>query len=94
MNSSNPEEAIPDLKIETTPLGKKIFNLILIKTFRPDKFNPVAYELVGAVLGEECQEGITLDFKQVISTCKSKEPILLSSAPGFDPSFKVEQMSK
>jgi hypothetical protein len=61
----------------------------LIKIFRPDKFNPVAYELVQTVLGEECKEGITLDFKQLVQSCKAKEPILLSSAPGFDPSFKV-----
>jgi len=35
-----------------------------------------------------------MEFKQVIATCKSKEPILLSSAPGYDPSFKVESLSK
>jgi dynein heavy chain 1 len=45
-------------------------------------------------LGEECREDFTVDFKNVILSCKSKEPILLSSAPGFDPSFKVEQLSK
>lgn len=50
--------------------------------------------MVKAVLGEECREDYTIDFKYVIMSCKSKEPILLSSAPGFDPSFKVEQLSK
>jgi dynein heavy chain 1 len=30
----------------------------------------------------------------VVLSCKAKEPILLSSAPGFDPSYKVEQLSK
>ena len=82
------------MKVDTNGTGKKIFNLILIKTFRPDKFNPVAYDLIRSVLGENCQEGITLDFKHVIQSCNSKEPILLSSAPGYDASFKVEQMSK
>ncbi len=31
--------------------GKQILNLILMKTFRPDKFNPIAYHLVQTVLG-------------------------------------------
>lgn len=61
----------------------------MIKVFRPDKFNPLAYELIKTVLGDECREGNTLDFKYIVQTCKAKEPILLSSAPGFDPSFKV-----
>lgn len=94
MLASNPEENFPNIKIEASPIEKKIFNLILIKVFRPDKFNPLAYEIVKTVLGDECREGNTLDFKQVVQSCKAKEPILLSSAPGFDPSFKVEQLSK
>ncbi len=75
-------------------MGKQLISLILIKIFRPDKFNPIAYQLVKVVLGEECREDYTVDFKSAITACKSKEPILLSSAPGFDPSFKVEQLSK
>jgi dynein heavy chain 1 len=94
MNSANPEDKIPKIKSEASPFGKQLINLILIKIFRPDKFNPIAYQLVKVVLGEECREDFTVDFKSVILACKSKEPILLSSAPGFDPSFKVEQLSK
>ena len=55
MTVSNPEENFPDVKIEATPIQKKIFNLILIKLFRPDKFNPLAYDLAKAVLGDECR---------------------------------------
>jgi len=55
MAASNPEEVFPDFKVEASPLEKKIFNLILIKVFRPDKFNPVAYDLVKNVLGDECR---------------------------------------
>lgn len=72
MTASNPEEVFPDIKIEASPLEKKIFNLILIKIFRPDKFNPVAYDLVKTVLGDECREGNTLDFKAIVNSCKAK----------------------
>lgn len=87
--ANNPEEIVPDLKVECNEMTKKFINLILIKIFRPDKFSPVAYETVKEVLGEECKEGLALDLKNVVANCKSKEPILLSSAPGFDPSYKV-----
>lgn len=60
-----------------------------MKIFRPDKFSPIAYAFFKVVLGDECREDYTIDFKTAITACKSKEPILLSSAPGFDPSFKV-----
>lgn len=52
INANNPEENIPDLKIETNALGNKMIGLILIKIIRPDKFNPVAYDLVVKVLGD------------------------------------------
>jgi dynein heavy chain 1 len=87
--ANNPEEIVPDLKVDCNEMTKKFINLILIKIFRPDKFSPVAYETVKEVLGEECKEGLALDLKNVVANCKSKEPILLSSAPGFDPSYKV-----
>ena len=60
-----------------------------MKIFRPDKFNPLAYNLIQTVLGPECRDDYTIDLKSAILSIKSKEPILLSSAPGFDPSFKI-----
>ena len=60
-----------------------------MKIFRPDKFNPLAYHLIQTVLGPECRDDYTIDLKSAILSIKSKEPILLSSAPGFDPSFKI-----
>jgi hypothetical protein len=51
MNASNPEELIPDINADMSPIQKKLYVLILIKALRPDKFNPVAYDLVKTVLG-------------------------------------------
>jgi dynein heavy chain 1 len=52
LSSANPEDKIPKIKSEATPFGKKLIDLILIKIFRPDKFNPIAYQLVKTVLGD------------------------------------------
>jgi dynein heavy chain 1 len=61
-----------------------------MKIFRPDKFTITAHNFLRIVLGDRCIDDQTLDLKKVITSVKAKEPILLSSAPGFDPSFKVE----
>lgn len=38
---------------------------------------------------------VPVDMKLVVEKeCTSRTPILMCSAPGFDPSFKVEQLSK
>lgn len=95
MHSASPEQVIPKLKSDVKDaISKQLVNLILMKTFRPDKFNPIAYQIVQGVLGPECRDDYTIDLKSAVLSCKSKEPILLSSAPGFDPSFKIEQLSK
>lgn len=70
--SSNPEDKIPKFKSEVSPLAKQLINLILIKIFRPDKFNPIAFHVVRNVLGEECTEDYTIDFKHAILSCKAK----------------------
>ncbi len=31
-----------------------------MKLFRPDKFNPIAYQLVQSVLGPECRDDYTI----------------------------------
>lgn len=52
LTCSNPEEKIPKIKSDVSAFGKQLINLILIKIFRPDKFNPIAYHLIKAVLGD------------------------------------------
>lgn len=52
---------IPKIKCDVKDsIGKQIVNLILMKTFRPDKFNPIAYHLVQKVLGSECRDDYTI----------------------------------
>lgn len=65
--------------------------LTIIRLFRPDKFTVIASKLVKKVLGESSLDVPPVDMKIVVEKeSNSKSPILLSSAPGNDPSFKVE----
>jgi hypothetical protein len=64
---------IPKLKQDVKDnISKQIVNLILMKTFRPDKFNPIAYQIVQSVLGPECRDDYTIDLKGAVLSCKSK----------------------
>eukprot|EP01015_Nassula_variabilis_P036963 TRINITY_DN967_c0_g2_i6.p1 TRINITY_DN967_c0_g2~~TRINITY_DN967_c0_g2_i6.p1 ORF type:complete len:1103 (-),score=250.87 TRINITY_DN967_c0_g2_i6:90-3398(-) len=68
-------------------------DLAIIKLFRSDKFSVVASNFVKKVLGNNILDVPPVDMKVVVEKeSSSKAPILLSSAPGNDPSFKVEQL--
>ena len=59
------------------------------------RFLVAAQRLVREVLGNKFQEEIQIDMRQLVEKdSNSKSPILLCSAPGFDPSYKVEALAK
>jgi dynein heavy chain 1 len=90
--SAQPETDIPPFKTECAGLDLQIAQCILIKILRPDRFEFAVNTLIKKVLGVN-SEMLTVDLAEIISETKSKEPIILSSAPGFDPSFKIESIA-
>ena len=109
LDDANPDENIPTgwenddyeskqkslLKPDELQISTVFKELYLIKVLRPDKFTVVAGKLGKKILGEQILEVPPVDMKQIVEKeSSSKSPILLSSAPGNDPSFKVEQLVK
>eukprot|EP01016_Furgasonia_blochmanni_P042655 TRINITY_DN567_c0_g1_i1.p1 TRINITY_DN567_c0_g1~~TRINITY_DN567_c0_g1_i1.p1 ORF type:complete len:874 (+),score=315.79 TRINITY_DN567_c0_g1_i1:204-2825(+) len=109
LDASNPEDVFPkgweNADYETKEAGNLKGNLkdvsiacrdlAIVKLFRPDKFALFAQKLINVVLAEKFLDVPPLDLGNVVekeSTAKS--PILLCSAPGFDASYKVEQLVK
>ncbi|EAR94592.2 dynein heavy chain, cytoplasmic protein (macronuclear) [Tetrahymena thermophila SB210] len=102
--SETPEDQVPsDWAPQQNPsmsefdltVNNLLRDLTVIKIFRPDRFLVVAKRLVSKVMGSKFLEDIQIDMKQVVekdSNCKS--PILMCSAPGFDPSYKVDALAK
>ena len=69
--------------------------LTILKVVRPDRFQVAAERFINSILGDKFMDEVPVDMKLVVEKeCTSRTPILLCSAPGFDPSFKVEQLSK
>ncbi|KAL1976030.1 hypothetical protein VTN31DRAFT_4422 [Thermomyces dupontii] len=86
------ENRIPALWDEgTAPLNQHLRSLLLVKLCRMDRFVPVAERFIAAVFGRELFEG-TSDLKEVVEEVTATVPIALSSTPGFDASYKVDNL--
>ena len=72
-------------------LDQQLCSLLLVKLFRLDRFVPAAEKYVQAVLGKDIFETIE-DLQQIVSQISPTSPIALSSSPGFDASYKVENL--
>ncbi|SBS80798.1 dynein heavy chain, putative [Plasmodium ovale] len=71
---------------------------LIIKAIRPDKLHKCFNKLINIILGKDflwISELSTTDFeKYVKENASGNVPIVLISAPGFDPSNKVQQLSE
>ena len=75
----------------TSQFDRQIRSLLLIKLFRLDRFVPAAEKYVQAVFGKDFFE-TTEDLPHIATQVLPTSPIALSSSPGFDASYKVENM--
>ena len=76
---------------ETELIDRHVRSLLFIKLFRIDRFVPAAEIFVTAVFGEDLLQG-TDDLKRVVAQVASITPISLCSNPGFDASYKVDNL--
>ena len=75
----------------TDILDQHLSSLLLVKLFRLDRFVPAAERFVAAVFGKTIFE-TTSDLQEVVGQVTPTSPIALSSSPGFDASYKVENL--
>ncbi|RAL65629.1 hypothetical protein DID88_005301 [Monilinia fructigena] len=70
---------------------QELISLLLIKLFRLDRFVPAAERFVTAVFGPGLLD-VTEDLKHIVEQVSASRPIALCSSPGFDASYKVENL--
>ncbi|KAL9029741.1 MAG: hypothetical protein Q9196_002047 [Gyalolechia fulgens] len=86
------ENAVPPVWDDNTDqIGQHLRSVLLVKLFRVDRFVPAVEKLIAAVFGSEFFEG-SEDLEGTVSQVKSTTPIALSSNPGFDASYKVNNL--
>ncbi|KAH8593491.1 cytoplasmic dynein-like protein 1 heavy chain 1 [Bisporella sp. PMI_857] len=76
---------------DTGKRDQELISLLLIKLFRLDRFVPAAERFVTTVFGSGLLD-ITEDLKQTVHQVSASRPIALCSSPGFDASYKVENL--
>ncbi|CAJ2513502.1 Uu.00g016210.m01.CDS01 [Anthostomella pinea] len=86
------ENFIPQIwEAGSEPLDQGLLSLLLIKLFRLDRFVPTAERFVTSVFGSELFD-IVEDLQGTVEQVSSIRPISLVSSPGFDASYKVDNL--
>ena len=75
----------------TSQLDQQLRSLLLVKLFRLDRFIPMAEHFVAAVFGKGMFD-TNEELADIVSQVSPTTPIVLSSSPGFDASYKVENL--
>ncbi|KAH9904137.1 cytoplasmic dynein heavy chain [Xylariomycetidae sp. FL2044] len=73
------------------PLDQGLLSLLLVKLFRLDRFVPTAERFATSVFGVDLFD-IVEDLKETVTQVSSTRPISLVSSPGFDASYKVDNL--
>ncbi|TVY46530.1 Dynein heavy chain, cytoplasmic [Lachnellula occidentalis] len=76
---------------DTVKRDQELISLLLVKLFRLDRFVPAAERFVTAVFGVGLLD-TTEDLKQTVDQVSACRPIALCSSPGFDASYKVDNL--
>lgn len=75
----------------TEEFDKSLRGLLLIKMFRVDRFVPAVERFVHQVFGKNFA-GVSDDLGAIVNQVSACTPIALSSSPGFDASYKVDNL--
>ncbi|KAG8527498.1 uncharacterized protein KY384_007650 [Bacidia gigantensis] len=77
----------------TAKVDQQLRSLLFVKLFRLDRFVPAAENFVTSLFGKSMFEG-TDSLQEIVTQVLSTTPIALSSSPGFDASYKVENLAE
>ncbi|TVY72993.1 Dynein heavy chain [Fusarium oxysporum f. sp. cubense] len=86
------ENAVPQIWDDKTELmDQALLSLLLVKLFRMDRFVPAAERFVNEVFGSGIFD-VVEDLKETVTQVSATLPISLVSSPGFDASYKVDNL--
>ena len=90
-NEERAEDFVPMSSGHLPTTETQAISLLMVKLFRVDRFVPAAENFVTAVFGKELFQ--TMDSLDVIlDQVTSTHPIALASSPGFDASYKIDNL--
>ena len=75
----------------TSLIDQSLRSLLMVKLFRLDRFVPASEKFVAVLFSHNVLE-ISGDLEEIVSQVTPITPIALSSSPGFDASYKVDNL--
>jgi dynein heavy chain 1 len=92
LGAERAEQFIPRIWKDTeNVVDRQLYELLLVKIARPDRFLPAAEKFVASVFGVEIFKASD-DLAYIVQQVTASVPIALCSNPGFDASYKVEAL--
>jgi len=83
------EKALP-------PVGKTMYEILMVQTFRPDRLLAATHNFVNAALGNTFIQAADkeIPLADIVETeVQARTPILMCSAPGYDASGRVDDLA-
>ena len=96
MTSATPEDQVPKLWSDDDKFeeAKGMKELILVKSFRPDRLVQACQKWVNVVLGNGFNADKELDLASIVEAeVNANTPILMCSVAGFDASGRVDDLA-
>ena len=87
----NAETCVPGLQDERNANTKALKELLMVKLMRIDRLVPATERFVGTVFGNDFLD-VTEDLARIVKENPSGAPVALCASPGFDASYKVDQL--
>lgn len=98
LNSASPTVNVPEYwsaTTELTPVGKMMYQCLIIQAFRPDSLHAILRKYVLSIMGENFLHSAEQepDMVSIVEhEVKAQTPLLLCSAPGYDVSGRVDDL--
>ncbi|KAI7942887.1 hypothetical protein MJO29_012731 [Puccinia striiformis f. sp. tritici] len=93
LNSTNPENVVPTVWPDASPALESIRRLLLLKCLRPDRMLAGIAIYVSKVFNADILAESSYNFDSVVTNeMNSSTPVCLCSVPGYDASYRVENL--
>ncbi|ORY33069.1 putative motor [Naematelia encephala] len=105
MSAAEPELVVPwpwaqaDGKlVQSYPLTSDLMtatrNLMVVKLFRPDRVLQALNRFAGLAIGSDLSADTAYGMRNVVEQIRPHNPVALASVPGYDASYRVDNLSK
>ncbi|PNS18432.1 Dynein heavy chain, cytoplasmic [Sphaceloma murrayae] len=91
LTSSTPETSLPSLPASDNPLNTALLSLLLVKILRSDRLIPATQALITQIFTPSFF-AVNENLAATVRSATATTPIALNSTPGFDASYKVDQL--